>query len=135
MSTEFKLLRRVQFAETDLAGIVHFAHYFRWMEEVEHAFFRSLGLSVAMEHGGMRIGWPRVAASCDYAGPARFEDEVELHLRVTRVGDKSFTYEVDFLLRGSRIALGKMTSVCCVMTPQGMNAISIPPDIRQKLAP
>jgi acyl-CoA thioesterase FadM len=39
----FSINRRVQFAETDMAGIVHFSNYFRWMEEVEHAFFRSVG--------------------------------------------------------------------------------------------
>ena len=40
---EFKLTRRIEFAETDMAGIVHFANFFRMMEATEHAFFRSLG--------------------------------------------------------------------------------------------
>ena len=46
MPYEFKMTRLVEFAETDMAGIMHFANYFRYMEVVEHAFFRSLGLSV-----------------------------------------------------------------------------------------
>ena len=40
MPTEFTIKRRVQFSETDMAGIMHFANYFRLMEEVEHAFLR-----------------------------------------------------------------------------------------------
>src|SRR3954470_13363224 len=104
MPTEFTITRRVQFAETDMAGIVHFANYFRMMEEVEHAFFRSVGLSVSMQHDGMHVGWPRVAAACEYFGPIQFEDEVELRLRVTKVGDKSFNYEVDFVVAGRRAA-------------------------------
>src|SRR5438270_7455884 len=109
MPTEFSIRRRVQFAETDMAGIMHFANFFRMMEEVEHAFFRSVGLSVSMQHDDIHIGWPRVSAGCEFFGPLKFEDEVELRLRVTRVGDKSFSYEVDFLVRGTRVALGNTT--------------------------
>ena len=134
MPTEFSITRRVQFAETDMAGIVHFANYFRMMEEVEHAFFRSVGLSVSMQHDGLHVGWPRVAAGCEYFGPIRFEDEVELRLRVVKVGDKSFNYEVDFVVSGRRAAVGKITSVCCAIEPGGaMRSIPIPPALREKL--
>ena len=135
MAGEFSISRRVQFAETDMAGVVHFANYFRWMEEVEHAFFRSVGLSVVMHHQGREISWPRVAVECEYFGPLRFEDELELRLRVMKVGGKSFTYEVDFLKGGHPVALGKVTSVCCaVERAGGFAAIAIPPEIREKLA-
>jgi YbgC/YbaW family acyl-CoA thioester hydrolase len=133
MPTEFTTTRRVQFAETDMAGIVHFSHFFRYMEECEHAVFRSVGLSKAMPQEGQHIGWPRVTASCDFSGPVRFEDEVELKLRVVKVGDKSFSYEVEFLVAGRRVALGKTTSVCCVLADGRMQAIPIPPAIRAKL--
>ena len=133
MPTDFTTRHLVQFSETDMAGIVHFSNYFRWMEEVEHAFFRSLDLSIVMTHEALEIGWPRVAAACEYFGPLRFEDEVELVMRVTKVGEKSFNYEVDFLWEGRRVALGKMTSVCCEMLDQGMRSIPIPPGIRKKL--
>ena len=48
MPYEFKLTRRVEFAETDMAGIVHFANFFRMMEAAEHAFFRSVGFSITV---------------------------------------------------------------------------------------
>ena len=38
--TEFRLQRRVQFYETDAAGIVHFSWFFRYLEEAEHALWR-----------------------------------------------------------------------------------------------
>ena len=130
----FQITRRVQFAETDMAGIVHFSNYFRWMEEVEHAYFRSHGLSIAMTHEGIDIGWPRVNVGCEYHGPVRFEDELTLRLRVTKVGGKSLSYEVDFLLGEKVVALGKCTSVCCEHTAAGLKAVAIPPAIREKLA-
>ena len=133
MPTHFSIIHRVQFSETDMAGVVHFSNYFRWMEEVEHEFFRSLGLSVAMEHEGVQIGWPRVSASCEYLAPARFEDELELRLWVTRVGQKSLNYEVEFMCREKRIARGRISSVCCRLGPGGMESMAIPAALREKL--
>ena len=40
MIAKFSYEHRVEFFETDLAGIVHFANYYRFMEQAEHAFFR-----------------------------------------------------------------------------------------------
>ena len=136
MSASFTVTHKVQFSETDLAGVVHFSNFFRWMEEVEHAFFRSLGLSVVMDHGeheGGQLGWPRVATSCEYLGPAKFEEEITLTLRVTRVGAKSLSYEVDFLRGKEKIATGKLTSVCCAMRESGFAPTTIPASIRAKL--
>jgi acyl-CoA thioester hydrolase len=133
MPTEFTLHRRVQFVETDMAGIAHFSNYFRWMEEVEHAFFRSLGMSVIMRHGDGEITWPRVLVSCDYSGPVRFEDELDLRLRVVKVGGKSLVFQVDVMKGGERVALGKMTSVCCTIVDGTMRSVTIPADIRAKL--
>src|SRR5713226_3868003 len=76
MACEFKMLHRVEFADTDMAGIIHFSSYFRYMEVTEHAFFRSLGLSIV---GDPAVGWPRVHVACDFKHPLRFEDEVEAH--------------------------------------------------------
>jgi 4-hydroxybenzoyl-CoA thioesterase/acyl-CoA thioester hydrolase len=86
-----------------------------------------------MQHEGMHLGWPRVSVACDYFGPVRFEDEVMLNLRVTKVGDKSFNYEVDYLLGERRVALGKITSVCCVLENGKMKSISIPEPLRAKI--
>ena len=74
---EFTYTRSVQFAETDLAGIVHFSAFFRYMEEAEHALWRAAGLSVA----GDGLHWPRVVAYCDYTNPLRFEDEITVKVR------------------------------------------------------
>jgi acyl-CoA thioester hydrolase len=133
MPRQFSIVHRVQFSETDMAGVVHFSNFYKWMEEVEHAMFRSLGLSVAMRHEGRKLGWPRVSASCEFSGPARFEDEVEVRLGVARVGRKSLNFEVEFLIGGKRIATGKTTSVCCEMAADGMRSIAIPEEIRAKL--
>ena len=60
MAYEFKAIRRVEFADTDMAGIMHYSNFFRFMETAEHAFFRSLGLSIVTDKvdaaGGLAAG-------------------------------------------------------------------------------
>lgn len=134
MPAEFKMLRRVTFAETDLAGVMHFSNYFRWMEEIEHAFFRSVGMSVIQDHVEGTISWPRVHVSCEYFAPARFEDEIEMKFEIVSLSDKSMTYEVTFWKQGQRIARGRTKAVCCRMSAGGVfESVAIPPQIRQKL--
>ncbi len=133
MPDEFVMTRRVQFAETDMAGVLHFANFYRLMEEVEHAFWRSVGLSVMTEDQGRELGWPRVATSCEYFAPVRFEDELELVLKVAGVGDRSVTYEVEFRSGGRHIALGRMTAVCCTTSDGEFHPVSIPDSLRRKL--
>jgi acyl-CoA thioester hydrolase len=97
MAHEFRLERRVEFADTDMAGIMHFANFFRLMEATEHAFFRSLGLALHENTaGGAMAGWVRVHAECDYVGPLRYPDLVEVRLRVTEVGSSSLSYAFEF---------------------------------------
>jgi YbgC/YbaW family acyl-CoA thioester hydrolase len=114
MPHEFTLTRRVEFAETDMAGIVHFSNFFRMMEAAEHAFFRSLGFTIHGHEEGVTTGWPRVSATCDYARPLRFEEEVEIHLVVAEVRSRSIRYEFTFrkVADRSEVARGGIVAVC-----------------------
>jgi len=126
--------RRVEFHQTDMAGIVHFSEFFRYLEAAEHAFFRSLGLSVAGRDGERLIGWPRVSCSFDYMKPLRFEDEFEVRLRIEKVGNSSLSLIGDIYKGDVLAATGRSTSVCCGPSPSGgMQKISIPEGIRGKL--
>lgn len=129
MLSAFHTTRRIEFPDTDMAGIVHFSRFFVFMEAAEHEFLRSLGTSVSTESDGNKIGWPRVGASCDYMSPARFEDVLDIHLRVVRKGEKSMTYGFTFHNNGTLVARGQLRSVCCVCNP-GEKIRSIPiPDV------
>ncbi len=137
MPFEFRLTRRVEFAETDMAGIVHFANFFRMMESTEHAFFRSIGFTIHGQDGGATIGWPRVSASCDYTRPLKFEDEVEIHLLVAEVRTRSIRYQFVFrkVADGLEVARGGVAAVCATVDKETGKLVSIPiPDrIREKI--
>lgn len=133
MPYEFKTTRTVEFADTDMAGIMHFANYFRWMEATEHQFIRSLGFSVHRQDddGGM-CGWPRVRAECEYDRPLHYEDEVEIHLLIRRISGRSIVYDFRFFHDGGEpVARGRLTVVHVSRgrDESGLRAIPIEPEL------
>jgi 4-hydroxybenzoyl-CoA thioesterase/acyl-CoA thioester hydrolase len=134
MSEPFRTTRRVEFCHTDAAGIAHFAAFFEFMEQAEHELLRSRDLSVFMNDDAGIISWPRVAAKCDFQSAARFEDVLEIQVRISRLGEKSITYAFAFCREDTSIAHGELTSVCCRMTDQAPpQPIAIPDWFRTKL--
>lgn len=130
MTAQFVTHRRVEFSDTDMAGIIHFSSYYRYMEEAEHAFFRSLGLSVMSKSSdGVVIGWPRVSAACSFEAPARFEDELEIRVDIERKGVKSLTIRYEFFNGETRVAYGRMKTACCLCRHDApLESIPIPPE-------
>lgn len=130
----FTTTRRVEFGDTDMAGIVHFANFFRYMEAAETDFLHSLGLSVSWREGGVKWGFPRVSAGCDYQRPARFEDVLTIAVTVERVGTKSVTYRFDFRTDRGPVAVGRVTAVLCrSVGGDALEAVEIPAAVRAKL--
>ena len=138
MAHTFSTTRRVEFAETDMAGIVHFSNFFRFMEATEHAFFRSLGIGLHVEQPGSMCGWARVNATCSYLRPAHYEDLLEITLVVSEKSAKSLGYCFTFRVldaqtkrAGEVIAEGAL-KVVHVAKAQGearMRAADMPPDV------
>jgi YbgC/YbaW family acyl-CoA thioester hydrolase len=138
MAYEYKVTRRVEFSDTDMAGIMHFSNFFRFMETAEHAFFRSLGYSVVLSRSGFGLHLPRVHAQCDYVAPLRFEDEVQIHLLVQKKGRRSLTYQFQFhRLNGpepQEAARGRLTVVCTMPRKDGtFRAVALPRLLSEKI--
>jgi 4-hydroxybenzoyl-CoA thioesterase len=132
VSAEFHYHRRVHFAETDLAGIVHFSWYFRYMEEAEHALWRAAGLSISPERA--TSGWPRVAAAFDYKSPLRFEDEFVVAVRITAVSRRTVQYGFNLRRGDVMIGHGLLTAACVTKTPAGeMQSVDLPEDLVDRL--
>ena len=132
--SEHRLTRRVQFHETDAAGIVHFSAFFRYMEEAEHALWRAAGLSIHPE--GTEVGWPRLSASFEYHRPLRFEDEFEIVMQVASVERSTISYVCRLFRGDAPVATGRLTIICVSRRPDApLKAISIPPDIAARFRP
>lgn len=135
MPAVFELQRQVEFVETDMAGIAHFSNFYRWMEQAEHAFFRSLDLTIVNHQSdGEVLGWPRVSCSCRFQSPVRYNDLLDIRIVVQRIGVKSLTYDVYFKCEGRDVAKGTMKTVCCRVDPEhGLTSVPIPEEYLQQL--
>lgn len=138
MASEYTVIRQVEFSDTDMAGIMHFANFFRFMEAAEHAFFRSLGFSIHSTEPE-EVSWPRVHARCDFRYPLKFEDSVEIRLLVREKREKSLVYSIVFRklneLPPREVARGTL-AVACVKRDRvtgKMSAVAIPKAIADRI--
>jgi acyl-CoA thioester hydrolase len=136
----FTTRRRVEFRDTDAAGIVHFSAFFLWMESAEHELLRQLGVRVVerieagassgSDAGDGVVSWPRVSASCDYTAAVRFGDEVDITVTVADIGRSSVTYAFGFVHAGKPVAQGRVVAVRCLMhAGRRPEPVPIPADI------
>lgn len=132
---EIRARRKIEYVDTDMSGIVHFSRFLIFMENTEHAFLDALGVGVEWkEEDGRLLSWPRVAVGCEYVSPARFGDELEVHLQVLRKGTKSLTYQFNVTRGGHLLARGKTTCACCVINdPEGVKSVAIPDWVAERI--
>lgn len=129
MASEYMVQRRVEFSETDMAGIMHFSNFFKFMETAEHGFLRSLGYSVVTEQTDPPVGWPRVHCECDYYKPVKFEDVLNIHLKVIKKSNKTLKYQFDFSLNNGPsdlVAKGIIIAACVTKEPESGKLVSVP---------
>ena len=133
MANEYAHKRRVQFYETDAAGIVHFSWFFRYMEEAEHALWREAGLSIHPPDSP--IGWPRVAAACEFHRALKFEQEFDVTIRVAEISKRTLSYTCEMTQDGKKVATGTLKIACVTKLPDGtMRSTEIPEDIARRFS-
>lgn len=116
--------RRIEFSETDMAGLVHFSNFFKYMETAERDFFEAAGVDLIRLGSDELVGWPRVRAECKFSAPVRFGDTIDIHLAVKNVKDRSIDFQYRIYRRlpeGGReqAAKGHMTTVYTQLDDNG----------------
>jgi acyl-CoA thioesterase FadM len=121
------LRRRIEWMDTDAAGIYHYTTAFRFAEAAEAAMHTRLG--IADRTFGAT---PRVGVTMDFKRSLRFNDEIEAKLAVTAVGRSSVRYE--FTLSGPQgvAAVGQLAA--CLVDRATGRATPWPDDMRRLLA-
>jgi YbgC/YbaW family acyl-CoA thioester hydrolase len=123
----------VQFVDTDMAGIVHFSNFFRYMEAAEDAFLKQVGVALVDLSGGKHVSLPRLSARCDYRSPARYGDVLDVSVWVKELRDKTVRYSFQFSTEGRLVAEGEVLAIYCEVTDQ-LRSVRIPDSIRQSLS-
>jgi YbgC/YbaW family acyl-CoA thioester hydrolase len=129
---QFRVKRRVQFSETDVAGLVHFSNFFRYFEDAEHELWRVAGLSIHPEKSA--IGWPRVSAACEFHRPLKFEQEFDVALRICEMTARTIRYEGTIVRADERVATATWKIACVTRLSDGtMKSTDIPADVAERL--
>jgi YbgC/YbaW family acyl-CoA thioester hydrolase len=121
--------RRVEFSDTDAAGVAHFSRLLAMVEEAVHDFFRKNSIPVFSESAG----WPFVGLKVDFAAPCRFGDALEISLSDFSPGESSLAFHFEAGSEGMRILVGRAT--ICHISPATGRPVSIPETIRRVFHP
>ena len=119
--------RRVEFADTDAAGVAHFSRLMAMVEEAEHGFFRERGILILTAESA----WPVVRSEVDFCGACRFGEEIEIRLGDFLPGKSSLAYAFEGAIDGRKVFSGKMTK--CHISPATGRAVEIPGDVLGKI--
>ncbi|MEM7790013.1 MAG: thioesterase family protein [Verrucomicrobiota bacterium] len=139
MAFEHTSTRRIEFSETDMAGLVHFSNFFRYMETAERDFFEAAGVDLINSKPGELVGWPRVRAECKFSAPLHFGDTIKIHLAVKSVNDRSIDYQFRIFRQDSptartQVAKGHLSTVFTKLGEDGtLISIDLTDEIREKI--
>ena len=141
MPCEHTSERRIEFSETDMAGLVHFSNFFRYMETAERDFFEAAGLDLINSQPGKVVGWPRARAECKFSAPLRFGDTIQIHLAVKAVKDRALEYQFRIYRKNpdgtcTQAGKGAMTTIFTTMEPAGsLKSSPLSAQIRERITP
>lgn len=89
---EFVRAYTIRFSHCDPAGIVFYPQYFVLLNDhIEDWFAQALNCDFRTLHEDRRLGVPTVHIDCDFTGPSRLSDTVDITLEITRLGNASVT--------------------------------------------
>jgi len=119
---------RVRFRDLDALGHVNNAVFLTYIESARVAFLMDLGAATTLED--MAIIVARI--EIDFRAPVGFGEEVEIEVRASRFGDKSFDLDYELRVDGKIVAEAK--SVLVGYDYDKGETVTIPDDWRERLA-
>ena len=122
---------RVYYEDTDLAGIVYYANYLKFIERGRSEWVRSIGINQdhMKQDAGLIFVVRRVEA--DYLTPARYDDELIVETEVMQVG-RTFVEVNQKVVRGSDICFAAVVKI--VLINDAGRPARIPAELRPKLS-
>lgn len=126
---------RVTYADTDKAGIIYYANYYRYLEQGRTELMRSLGVRYRDLEVQRKLFLPAVESGCRYLAPSRYDDLLIVRTWIAELGKASITFCCEILdkeLDGKVVA--EVFSRHAVVTDLWRPA-RVPPDLRALMAP
>jgi len=121
----------VRYGETDQMGVVHHAAYLHYLEDARTAWLRELGLPYSsIEARG--IGLPVRHAELHYRAPARYEDELDVHVCLGRVRGASAVFAFTVTRSDGVRLVDAEIELACIELATGKPRL-LPEDLRERL--
>lgn len=125
--------RIATWGECDPAGIVYTPRFADWtVEALELLFSSTLGMPWVQLHRSLGLGSPMVSLKIDFTGSVRPGDEVDIHLRVVKVGRTSLTAGITGSVHGKQCFKSEITTV--FVDAKTNVPAPIPQSIRERLS-
>jgi acyl-CoA thioester hydrolase len=128
----FSAQTRVAFSDTDAQGIVYYGRYLPYFDLARVEYHRSLGL-LGMEVGAEGNEFVMRACAIDYLAPAVFDDLIEVHVRMARIGRTSATYELAAYRAHDDLLLVAATQTLVLVDLDERKAVPIPDSYRNAI--
>ena len=129
----FKRSFRVHWVDTDIAGVMHFSNFFRYFEACEEEFYRSLSLPLTDIRDRFGVMLPRVEARCQYKAACRFDEQIDVTLKVRGVEEKTISYDFQ-VVRQSDGKLAAEGFVKCIAVNSEWKAIPLPAEVARTVS-
>ncbi len=130
---EHKYRFRVEWGDTDAAGIVYSPNFYKWMDQAAHYYFESIGFPLSRLVRDEKIGIPLLESKCNFQRPLYFEDEVIIHTTIEELRDKVVHFRHEFYRKDEKIAKGYQIRALASIGGNNLKAISIPQPIRTSI--
>jgi acyl-CoA thioester hydrolase len=126
---KFASLTRVGFSDTDAQGIVYYGRYLPYFDAARVEYHRHLDM-LRLETGGEFV---MRASSIEYFAPARFDDLLEVFIRVSRIGRTSSTYDMAAYRVDDDVLMVTATQTLVLVDPDERKARPIPDIVRERI--
>ena len=126
---KFSVRTRVAFSDTDAQGIVYYGRYLPYMDLARVEYHRRLGL-LGFEVGGPGVEFVLRALTVEYHAPAVFDDEIEVCVRLARIGRTSAAYEFAAIRERDDELMVTATQTLVVVDLEQRKPCPIPEDFR-----
>jgi acyl-CoA thioester hydrolase len=127
---KYSALTRVWFSDTDAQGIVYYGRYLPYFDHARVEYHRHLGMSGVGRDGGEFV---MRASTFEYHAPARFDDLLEIFVRLARIGRTSATYECAAYRLEDDALMVTAQQTLVLVDVEGRSASRIPDDFRERL--
>ncbi|EKX59474.1 tol-pal system-associated acyl-CoA thioesterase [Cereibacter sphaeroides] len=121
---------RVYYEDTDLAGIVYYANYLKFIERARSEWVRGLGVDQARLRAESGIVFAVRRVEADYLRPAVFDDLLEVETRLVETGGARILLDQEVRRGEERLFAARVVLVC--LGADG-RAARLPAEVRQKL--